>query len=333
MPGRDPLHLPAAAALVVAAGAAWYGGDFFLHEVLAEIAIFAIFAMSLDLLVGYAGLVSLGHAAFFAAGAYATASFTVFLGWPVSAATVAAVGCAAALAAVAGVFAIRVGGVFFIMITLALGQMVYAYFFKAREFGADDGMAGIPRPDLAALGLDAAEPHVFSAFVLIAAVLVWALLRVVVRSPFGAMLVAIHRNESRVRALGCPVQRYKLAAFVLAGALGGFAGSLIAQHTGFVSPDLGFWTVSGEVLIMVIVGGMGSLVGAALGAAVLVLLRHELSDGAFWEAIGLSADLASYWQFVMGLFFIAVVLLAGDGLYGRLSSLARRRWRPRRRAG
>ena len=328
MLGRDPLHLPTAAALVVAAGVAWYGGDFFRHEVLAEIAIFAIFAMSLDLLVGYAGLVSLGHAAFFATGAYATASFTVFLGWPVSAATVAAVGCAAALAGVAGVFVVRVGGVFFIMITLAFGQMVYAYLFKAREFGGDNGMAGIPRPDLAALDLDAAEPHVFSAFVLIAAVAVWALLRVVVRSPFGAMLVAVHRNESRVRALGCPVQRYKLAAFVLAGALAGLAGSLIAQHTGFVSPDLGFWTVSGEVLIMVIIGGMGSLVGAALGAAVLVLLRHELSDGAFWQAIGLPADLASYWQFVMGLIFIAIVLLAGDGLYGRLATTWRRLRRP-----
>ena len=331
MPGRDPLQIPAAAALAAAACVAWYGGDFFRHEMLAEIAIFAIFAMSLDLLVGYAGLVSLGHAAFFAAGAYATASFTVFLGWPVSAATLAAAGCAAALATAVGVFAVRVGGVFFIMITLAIGQMVYAYFFKAREFGADDGMAGIPRPDLGALGLDAAEPHVFSALVLIATGLVWALLRTVVRSPFGAMLVAIHRNENRVRALGCPVQRYKLAAFVLAGAIAGLAGSLVAQHTGFISPDLGFWTVSGEVLIMVIVGGMGSLVGAALGAAVLVLLRHELSDGAFWEAIGLSADLASYWQFVMGLFFIAVVLLAGDGLYGRLSSVVRRGWQLRRR--
>ena len=324
MLGRDPLHLPAAAALVIAAGVAWYGGDFFRHEVLAEIAIFAIFAMSLDLLVGYAGLVSLGHAAFFALGAYATAAFTVFLGWPVPVATLGAIGCAAAFAAVAGVFAIRTGGVFFIMITLALGQMVYAYFFKAREFGADDGMAGIPRPDLTALGFDANEPQVFSALTLIAAVAVWALLRVVVRSPFGAMLVAIHRNESRVRALGCPVQRYKLAAFVLAGTLGGFAGSLVAQHSGFVSPELGFWTVSGEVLIMVIIGGMGSLVGAALGAVVMVLLRHELSHGAFWEAMGLPADLASYWQFMMGLVFIAIVLLAGDGLYGRLSTTWRR---------
>ena len=323
MPGRDALHLPAAAALVVVAGVAWYGGDFFRHEVLAEIAIFAILAMSLDLLVGYAGLVSLGHAAFFAVGAYATAAFTVFLGWPVSAALPASVACAAALAGIAGVFVIRVGGVFFIMITLALGQMVYAYFFKASEFGKDDGMAGIPRPDLAMLGLDAADPQVFSALALIAAVAVWALLGMVVRSPFGAMLVAIHRNEGRVRALGCPVRRYKLAAFVLAGAIGGLAGSLVAQHSGFVSPDLGFWTVSGEVLIMVIIGGMGSLVGAALGAVMMVLLRHELSHGAFWEALGLPADLASYWQFVMGLFFIAIVLLAGDGLYGRLATMWR----------
>ena len=248
----------------------------------------------------------------------------MFLGWPVSAAAFAAVGSAAALAAAVGVFAVRVGGVFFIMITLAIGQMVYAYFFKAREFGADERHGRHPPPRPRRAGARRRRAHVFSALVLIAAVLVWALLRAVVRSPFGAMLVAIHLNENRVRALGCPVQRYKLAAFVLAGAIAGLAGSLVAQHTGFISPDLGFWTVSGEVLIMVIIGGMGSLAGAAAGAAVLVLLRHTLSDGAFWQAMGLSADLASYWQFVMGLFFIAVVLLAGDGLYGRLSSIVRR---------
>jgi branched-chain amino acid transport system permease protein len=125
------------------------------------------------------------------------------------------------------------------------------------------------------------------------------------------MLMAIHQNEHRLRSLGCPVLKYKLAAYVLAGALGGLAGSLTAQHTGFVSPDLAFWTVSGEALIMVIVGGMGSLLGPVIGAAVIILMRHELSA------------LTEFWTFYMGLFFVAVVLLASDGIYGGLTRLWR----------
>ena len=328
MLSRDPLHLPAAIALIAIALAAWHGGDFYRHEVLTEIAIFAIFAMSLDLLVGYAGLISLGHAAFLATGAYATASFTIFLGWPVSAATLAAVGCGAALAAVVGAFAIRVSGVFFIMITLAINQMVHAYFFKARAFGADDGMAGVPRPDLAFLGLDATEPQVFSALAVVAAVLVWAGLRVVVRSPFGVMLVAIHRNErrgARARLPGAALQACRIRAGRRARRPRGFRSSRSTPGSSRRISDSG--RSSGEVLIMIIVGGLGSLVGAAAGAAALVLLRHELSDSAFWEAIGLSQDHAGYWQFVLGLFLIAVVLCASDGLYGRLCALRRRMWR------
>jgi branched-chain amino acid transport system permease protein len=318
MLSRDPIELPSAALLVAGAVLWWTTADFFGHEILTEVAIFAIFAMSLDLLVGYAGMVSLGQAAFLASGAYVTAALTVFLGWPVSAAALAAVVASALLAALVGVFAVRLGGVFFIMITLAIGQMAYAYFFKARAFGADDGMSGIPRPDLSVANLQADEPAVFSALVLVLTVIVWLVLRVVVRSPFGAMLIAIHQNENRLRSLGCPVLRYKLAAYVLAGGVGGIAGAMTAQHTGFVSPDLAFWTVSGELLIMVIVGGMGSLLGAIAGAATLVLLRHNLSDGGFWEGLGLASSVADYWQFIMGLFFVGVVLFAGDGLYGRL---------------
>jgi branched-chain amino acid transport system permease protein len=280
--------------------------------------------MSLDLLVGYAGMVSLGHAAFLAVGAYTTAALTVFLEWPVIPATVVAVIAAAAVAALLGAFAVRLGGVFFIMITLAIGQMCYAYFFKARDFGADDGMSGIPRPDFSSVGLDADDPMVFSALIIAVTVAVYVLLRVLVRSPFGAMLVALHQNENRMRALGCPVLRYKWAAYVIAGAVAGLAGALVAQHTGFVSPDLAFWTVSGEVLIMVIVGGMGSLVGAIAGAAVLVWLRHTLSDAATWESAGLPGHFADFWQFILGLFFVTVVLLAGDGLYGRIRWLWRR---------
>ena len=132
------------------------------------------------------------------------------------------------------------------------------------------------------------------------------------------MLTAIHQNPGRLASLGCPVRHYKLAAFGAAGAVAGLAGALMAQHTGFVSPDLAFWTLSGEALIIVILGGSGSLIGAAGGAALYILLRNQLNDGAFWRSLSLPPELADHWQLVMGLFFIAVVLLARDGLYGRL---------------
>lgn len=321
---RDPVQLLIALVLCGLALWHWFTADFFGHEVLAEVALFALFAMSLDLLVGYTGLVSLGHAAFLAVGAYSTAAFTVFLGWPVSVSMLAAVLASAVIALVIGAFAVRLAGVFFIMITLATGQIVYAYFFKARAFGGDNGMSGTPRLDLGWLGLDANDPAVFSALLLIVTVAVFLLLFVIVRSPFGSLLSAIHHNGNRVRSLGCPVHRYKLAAFVIAGAIAGLAGSLTAQHTGFVSPDLAFWTVSGEVLIMVIAGGMGSLVGAACGAALFILARHTLSDGDFWSAIGIDASMADYWQLVLGIIFILIVLYASDGVHGRVRWLGRK---------
>ena len=333
---RDPLQLPAAGLLVAIAVAAWFGTGYFGKELLAEIAILAIFAMSLDLLVGVAGMVSLGHAGFLALGAYATAGATVFWGWPPLAGLLFSMGVAGSCALGVGLFAVRLGGVFFIMVTLAIGQMFYAYFFKARAFGGDNGMAGTPRFDLSPLGLNSGDPAVFSVLLLAIAIGVYFALLLLVRSPFGMMLTAIHQNESRLASLGCPVRRYKLAAFAAAGATAGLAGALMAQHTGFVSPDLAFWTLSGEALIIVILGGSGSLVGAAGGAAVFVLLRDHLSDGSFWEGLRLPADIASHWQLVMGLFFIAVVLFARDGLYGRLCWAAERAlsaWRSRRGGG
>ena len=319
MNGRDPLQLPVAGVLAGIAVAAWFGADYFGMELLAEVAILAIFAMSLDLLVGAAGMVSLGHAGFLALGAYATAAATVLWGWPPLAAVGLSVAAAAAIAVGVGFFAVRLTGVFFIMITLAIGQMVHAYFVKARVFGGDNGMAGTPRFDLAPLGLDSGDPAVFAACVLIAALLVYLALLLVRRAPFGMMLTAIHQNPGRLASLGCPVRRYKLAAFGAAGAVAGLAGALMAQHTGFVSPDLAFWTLSGEALIIVILGGSGSLIGAAGGAALYILLRNQLNDGAFWKSLSLPPEMADHWQLIMGMFFIAVVLLARDGLYGRLT--------------
>ena len=318
---RDPVQGFIVIVLVTLTVWHWFTTDFFGHEVLAEIAIFAIFALSLDLLVGYTGRVSLGHAAFLAVGAYTTAAFTVFLDWPVSLAMLGAVGASTLVALAIGAFAVRLTGVFFIMITFAAGQIVYAYFFKAQVFGGDNGMSGTPRLDLTLWGLDANDPAVFSALLVLITCAVYLVLRQIVRSPFGLMLVAIHQNENRVRALGCAVDRYKLAAFVIAGAIAGLAGSLTAQHSGFVSPDLAFWTISGEVLIMVIAGGMGSLVGAICGAALFILAKHILSDGAFWSAMSLPEAMSGYWQMVLGIIFIFIVLFARDGVHGRITWL------------
>jgi branched-chain amino acid transport system permease protein len=302
----------AAVLLLLAALAAWGFAGYAGEDRLGEIAVWAIFAMSLDLLVGYAGMVSLGHALFFGLAAYALASLALFLHWPPVLALPAAIAVAAVSALLVGSLAVRLGGVFFIMITLAFGQMGWAYFQRARSFGGVGGMSGVAPPDLSAIGLDPSNPTDFALLAIIVAALVYLLLALVTASPFGRMLVALHQNEHRSRALGLPVERYKLAAFALAGALAGLAGCLEAWRTGFVSPEMLVWTGSGEVLIMVIIGGLGSLAGPAAGAAIWVVLRHYLSG------------LTAYWMLPMGLFFVAVVLFAGGGLMG----LVRRRAAP-----
>lgn len=292
-----------AAALLLAALLVWRFGGYAAEDRLGEIAVWAILAMSLDLIVGYAGMVSLGHALYYGLGAYAMASLTAHLKWPPGAAFGAAILVAAAGAFIVGLFVVRAGGVFFIMITLAFGQMGWAYFVRAPAFGGVGGMSNIGQVDLSRLGLALVNPGDFALVGVILAALVYLLLARLTASPFGRMLTAIHQNEGRARALGLPVERYKLAAFTIAGAVAGLAGAMTAERTGFVSPDLTVWTTSGEVLIMVIVGGVGTLAGPAAGAAVWVLLRHYLSAQ------------TNYWMFFMGLFFVATVLFAGQGLY------------------
>jgi branched-chain amino acid transport system permease protein len=310
MTGREDLRRHCvAAALLAAALLALVLSGYAGHDRLAEIAILATFAMSLDVLVGFTGLVSLGHALFFGLGAYAMAAFTVMLALPPSLALPLAVIAAGLAAFLVGILAIRVKGVFFIMITLAFGQMGWAYFQRSRDFGGIGGISGIGQLDLGAIGLSLVDPADMALVAIVSAALVYLGLARIAASPFGRMLVAIHRNESRARALGLPVPHYKLAAFTLAGAVAGFAGVLAAERTAFVSPDLLVWTTSGEVLIMVIVGGLGTLVGPVAGAAIWVVLRDTLSG------------LTPYWMLAMGLFFVAVVLLADEGLYGLVARI------------
>ncbi len=303
----------AALVLLAAAIGTWWFAGYAGEDRLGEIAIAAIFAMSLDLMVGYGGMVSLGHALFFGLGAYALAGLTLFLKWPPGLALPASVLLTGLVAFAIGRLIVHLGGVFFIMVTLAFGQMGWAWFARDRLFGGIAGLSGIPQIDLSLLGGDLANPADFAIVAVTAATMVYLALARLIESPFGAVVSALHRNAGRARALGCPVQSYKLAVFTIAAMLASLAGTLQAQRTGFVSPDLLVWTSSGELLIMVIIGGIGSLLGPIAGAALWTLLHHYLSA------------VTPYWMLIMGAFFIAIVLFAAEGLYGALARLAWRR--------
>jgi len=272
-------------------------------KLLQEILIFGLFAMSLDLLMGYTGMVSFGHSAFFGIGAYVAALALVKSPGLTSAlllpAAVAAVG-----ALVIGYFSIRVSGVYFIMLTLAFSQMFYAVAFQNAFLGAEDGLVGIPRPTVA--GWSIGSLGRFHAYLIAIEGLLALFLWRVTRSPFGHVLRGIHENEARMQAVGYPVRRYKLAAFVIAGTVAGIAGALYTQFQGSVSPDAFFWTTSGQALLMVIIGGTGTLGGAMLGAAAFILLQSLVSS------------YTERWMLILGVTFVLLVLFAPGGIVGTL---------------
>lgn len=272
-------------------------------KLLQEILIWGIFAMSLDLLMGYAGMVSFGHSAFFGVGGYVAALLLKSSPGALEALVLPAL--AAGLSAlVIGFFSIRVSGVYFIMLTLAFSQMFYAVAFQAAWLGAEDGLVGVPRPII--LGVDLARPLAFHLYLVGLAALAALGLWRVVRSPFGHVIIGIHDNEARMQAVGYAVNRYKLLAFVIAGVVAGVAGSLYAQFVGSITPDAFFWTASGEVLLMVIIGGTGTLGGAVLGAAAFILLQSLVSS------------YTERWMLILGLTFIVFVLFAPGGIVGAL---------------
>ena len=304
-----------ALALLLLAGllAWWPMAGFFGHELIATVAIFAILCMSLDLLAGYAGLVSLAHAAFFGAGAYLYALATVFWSWPAPASMVTAVIGCGLIALFVGAVAVRTHGLFFIMITLAFGEIGYEIVLRNREFGGSDGLSGVPRLDLGGIGIDLVDSSAFSLTTLLAATVIYILLAYVVGTPFGKALVGIRESERRARAIGIPVHAHRTAAFAAAGAIAGFAGTLTAQHIGLVTPQLLHWTTSGEILVMAILGGLGTLAGPAIGAVFLTLLRHEVSA------------YTDYWGFWLGAMLVVVVMLGSRGIAGWIEDLLERR--------
>jgi branched-chain amino acid transport system permease protein len=289
----------------------------FFEQKLTSILILAIFAMSLDLLVGVTGLVSLGHALFFGLSGYALAllapeydAANIWIALPASLAI-----CAVA-ALVVGILSVRTTGIFFIMVTLAFGQMGYYFINDATFTGGSDGMYIMFKPavmlgDISLINLD--DKQSFFYFALGTTVVVYLILRMLIRSPFGRVLVGIHANEHRVRAMGYNAAVYKVVAFVIAGTLAGLAGFLAASQYGFVNPAQLGWHSSGHALMMVILGGVGTIFGPLLGAFAFELLHY------------LFESLTEHWLLPMGGVMIAVVLLLPHGLAGGLLTLLDRR--------
>jgi branched-chain amino acid transport system permease protein len=294
--------LAVAAAVALAAALPAVAGNYPV-KLLQEILIWGVFAMSLDLLMGYAGMVSFGHSAFFGVGGY-VAALCLTQSPGLAGGLLAPALAAAAAALVIGLFSIRVSGVYFIMLTLAFSQMFYAYTFQVGWLGAEDGLVGVPRPRV--LGLDLTDPRRFHGYLLVLVALMALFLWRVVRSPFGHVLRGIHDNEARMEAVGYAVNRYKLVAFVIAGAVAGVAGALYTQFNGSITPDAFFWTTSGEALLMVIIGGTGTLGGALLGAAAFILLQSLVSS------------YTERWMLLLGITFILFVLFAPGGIVGVL---------------
>jgi branched-chain amino acid transport system permease protein len=315
--GRRPLrYLLLAAGLLLAVALPWL----IYPPVAMDIASWALFAAAVDLLLGYTGLLSFGHAAFWGSSAYAAGLIAIHSGLPFPVAVLGGAVLAAALAVPIGYLCVRNSGIYFAMVTLAFAQMIY---FVANQWrsvtGGENGLQGIPRE---LFGLDLSDPFVFYyAGLPIVLLGLWGLWRIV-HSPFGHVLVAIRDNPARARAIGYPVERYKLLAFVLSAGLAGLAGGLFAISHGFASLQEVNWTTSGKAVMMVVLGGIGSLWGSTLGAALVVQLEDYLSTSGF-DGIGI----------VTGTVFVLVVLLFRQGLWGaarQLGAAAGRALRRRR---
>jgi branched-chain amino acid transport system permease protein len=290
-------------AMALLGAAPLLGATDFHLSLLLEVMIFAILAMSLNLILGYAGLVSFGHAAFFAVGAYAAGaaanqiSTEVWVLFPIG------VVVATLLAIPVGWLSIRLSGFYFLMITFAFAQMVYAVVYRWNWLtGGSDGLL-ISAPTLFGEPvLQSRQSLYFCALVCFS--LSFLAMHRIIGSPFGRVLVGIRENTRRMRALGYNVRNYKLAAFVIAAAFAGLSGVVIAQLNLFIAPESAHWSQSGLVLVMVLIGGTRSMIGSVVGATIVLLLQHWLSS------------YTEYWSLALGLLFIALILWAREGLYG-----------------
>jgi branched-chain amino acid transport system permease protein len=270
----------------------------------------AILAMSLDIVLGYIGLASLGHAAYFGLGAYSVGILTTRYGAKFWATLGTGIGLAMVVAAIFGLIALRAVGVYFLMITLALGMVVWglAHRWVSMTQG-DNGISGVPRPDLGSPQFFADSLN-FYVLALVAFLLAFGVLWVIVHSPFGKTLVGIRESESRMRTLGYHVWLHKYVAFIIAGGAAGFAGVLWAYYNGFVSPADLELTTSVKILLMVALGGRGTLLGPAVGALIIVLLENLVSV------------YTHRWLLILGTVYIGTIVYAPEGIAGAL-----RQWR------
>lgn len=273
----------------------------------------AMFACAFNLLLGFSGMLSFGHAAFFGASAYATAWLATAHGWGAAPATLAGMAVSALLGLVVGVIAIRRRGIYFAMITLALAQLIYFVCLEAPFTGGENGLQGVPRGSLFGV-LELKSDVVMYYLVLAAFLAVFAFIRRVVQSPFGQVLKAIRENESRAVSLGYEINRYKLVAFMLSATLAGLAGSLKALVLGFATLSDVQQANSGEVILMTLLGGTGTFFGPVIGAAIVVTLQEYLSD-----------IVGGWVTVIIGAVFIACVLAFRRGIVGELAVLLRPR--------
>jgi len=296
------------AALLLLPLYAQFANDRFVLTLFTRIVILAMAAVSLNLILGFGGMMSFGHAAYLGIGGYAVGILAFegvpsgFVQWPV------ALAASALFALVIGALSLRTRGVYFIMITLAFAQMAYYVVAGLARYGGDDGLTIQKRSQFVApLNLSDKVQFYYVCLALLFAslYLVWRL----VNSRFGMVIQGARSNDTRMRAIGFPTYRYKLVCFVIAGTLCGLAGVLLANHTDFVSPAVMYWTRSGDLIIMVVLGGMGSVIGPVFGAIALLVLEEVLSG------------ITEYWQIILGPLLLLVVLFARggiDGLLGRV---------------
>jgi branched-chain amino acid transport system permease protein len=271
--------------------------------------------MSLDLLLGFTGLMSLGHAAFFGLGAYAVAVLGNMFGLNAWLGLAAGMLLAGGGAALIGFFCVRIAGIPFLMLTLAFSQLVFSVALKWRDVtGGSDGLAIAEKPSF--FGFDLDHSLVMYFMTLMFFVLAFLVLRRLINAPLGHVFVGIRENELRMTAIGYPTRTYKLIAFTIAGAFAGLAGGLYAIYNGFISSDALYWTASGDILIMTMLGGAGTLVGPAIGAGVFLLLKNVVSS------------YSEHWLAIIGVTFIACVMFFPGGLWGMGQKLVGRKGRP-----
>ncbi|MCG2585228.1 branched-chain amino acid ABC transporter permease [Massilia sp. TS11] len=312
-----------ALALLIALAAPSFGYPVFLMKLLC----FALFACAFNLLIGFTGLLSFGHAAFFGSAGYVAGYLLRDAGWPLELAVLAAVAASAGLGALIGGLAIRRQGIYFSMITLALAQMVYFAALRAPFTGGEDGLQSVPRGQLLGSLALTNDYHLYYV-VLAIAVGGFALVQRIVHSPFGQVLKAIKENEARATSLGYDTERYKLMAFVLSAALAGLAGATKTIVLGLETLTDVHWSTSGLVILMTLVGGMGTLVGPVIGAFIIVMLENKLGDVGNWLASQTGVEwfnsIGESVSMVTGLIFVICVLLFRRGVVGEIAAYAER---------